>query len=427
MSSNAPSPYARSRRFEEQRWLLDGLIRQVGVDWDQGRSQYLAQACPVDAAADFARIRDRVRSFADIDREFAAAARRREALALAAHDEGRPVAQREHAFVASVLWGAAQWPLFGNTPLNLAYGERKVSCYERFVEHASRPVERIEIPFGSSSLPAYLHLPTSGSPPYPCVIQVGGMDSFKEHLVPIYGDRYLERGIARLTFDGPGQGESLSRGLWVTATNAIDAGRAVVGWAAGRPSLDPTRIGLAGVSFGSFWATQIAASVAGIAACATVMAIHEPGLRTLFEMASPTFKSRFMYMAGLADEPAFDRFAATLTLTDLAPDVRCPVLVVAGEEDDLSPIEHTWSLLARIRGPRELVLYQGERHGVAGGPAAAAGPSRDEVVVEWFADRFAGRPMGDRLRYVTTTGTVQDGPLDLDRPVAAAVAGRGPR
>src|SRR4051794_33955729 len=96
------------RRMREQRWLLDNVIRLVGPDWDQGRTRYLALACPLDAEGDFQRIRERVKKFADIDREFAAAARRRESLADAARAEGRAVAERDHAFTAAVLWGGAE-------------------------------------------------------------------------------------------------------------------------------------------------------------------------------------------------------------------------------------------------------------------------------------------------------------------------------
>jgi dienelactone hydrolase len=420
-------PYTRSRRLREQRWLLDNVIRLVGVDWDQGRSRYLAQACPPDAETDFGRVRERIRKFADIHREFAAAARRREGLADAAQAEGRAVAEREHAFVASILWGAAQWPLFGNTALNLAYGEHKVACYRRFIELAPHPVQRIEIPFGDGTLPAYLHLPRADGGPFPCVVQVGGMDSFKEHLVSLYGDRFLERGIARLAFDGPGQGESLTRGLWVTESNFGDAGRAVIDRLSRQPMIDPERIAVSGVSFGSYWACQVAAANPGLVACAVMMVVHEPAARTAFESASPTFKSRFMYMAGLDDEDAFDRFAERLDPVASASGIGMPLLVVAGEEDDLSPIEHTWALLEQAAGPRELVLYQGERHGIASGPAAGAGPIRDEVMAEWLADRLAGRPTQDRLRYVTTSGRVVDRPLTFDRSVVDVVAGIGPR
>ena len=132
-------------------------------------------------------------------------------------------------------------------------------------------------------------------------------------------------------------------------------------------------------------------------------------------------------MSGFTDEDAFDAFAADLTLDDAAAGIKSPFLIVAGEEDDVSPIEHSWALLAAISAPREFVLYQGERHGIGTGPASMLGPHRDEVVAEWFADRLAGRPMEDRLRYVTTSGAVETGPLEFDRGVDKVVAGRGPR
>ena len=420
--------YARSRRFSEQRWLVDAAIRLLTVDWDQGRSRYLAQPCGPDAEPDFARVRERVKKFADIHREFAAAARAREEAADAAAAAGDTAALRQHAFTAAVLWGGAQWPLFGNTPLNLAYGEHKVACYKSYIEVAPHPVERVEILFGDTTLPAYLHLPSTTEGPFPCIVQVGGMDSFKEHLVAMDSDPLLAAGVARLTFDGPGQGESVTRGLWVTATNYMDAGRAVVAWLRGRPDIDPARIGVSGVSFGSFWATQFAAAVDGLIGAAVMLVVHEGGMHDVFESVSPTFKSRFMYMSGYADdEEGFDKFARKMSLDPIAPDVRCPFLVVAGEEDDLSPIESTWGLLRRVSGPKRLLLYQGERHGISGGPAAMKGPDRDGAIVEWFLERVAGRELEDELHFVDTEGQVHRTPLFADDPIEDIVAGIAPR
>ena len=42
-------------------------------------------------------------------------------------------------------------------------------------------------------------------------------------------------------------------------------------------------------------------------ACVVRSVCHEPGVNTAFNMASPTFKLRFMYMAGFKDEGEFDK------------------------------------------------------------------------------------------------------------------------
>ena len=72
------------RRWTEQRWLLDNIIRSVGIDWDQPRTITYNTPCGPEANADFAGIRERVKKYADISPAFEAAARRREAKARAA-------------------------------------------------------------------------------------------------------------------------------------------------------------------------------------------------------------------------------------------------------------------------------------------------------------------------------------------------------
>jgi hypothetical protein len=57
---------ATTRRFAEQRWALDNIIRANGIDWDQPRSIYLSAPCGVEANADFAAIRARVQKMADV-------------------------------------------------------------------------------------------------------------------------------------------------------------------------------------------------------------------------------------------------------------------------------------------------------------------------------------------------------------------------
>src|SRR5213078_4243025 len=109
------------QRWTEQRWALDNVIRAVGIDWDQPRSFYLNAACGIEASADFAAIRERVKKHADIEPAFAATARRREAKARAAEADGSPVTARDNYFMAAIHWGSAQWARHDNDAQNLAY------------------------------------------------------------------------------------------------------------------------------------------------------------------------------------------------------------------------------------------------------------------------------------------------------------------
>src|ERR1700689_4301932 len=116
------------RRFDEQRWLIDNIIRANGIDWDQPRSLYIHLPCGIEANADFAGIRERVKKMADIGPAFAAVARRREAKANAAAQADRKVTARDNFFMAAVHWGAAQWPYDENDEPTSAITTRSASA-----------------------------------------------------------------------------------------------------------------------------------------------------------------------------------------------------------------------------------------------------------------------------------------------------------
>jgi len=189
------------------------------------------------------------------------------------------------------------------------------------------------------------------------------MDSAKEMLVSLYGDPILERGLAVLALDGPGQATCTLREIWVRPGDFPIATAAAIDWLEGRPEIDQSRIAVRGISMGSMWATQAAAHNDRIKACAVVYLCQEKGGPAIFGQASPTFKNRFMYMAGYDDEHEFDAAAPDLVTVDgLGKLIRCPYLAIGGEDDELTALEPTFTLLDDISAPKELMLLQGERH-----------------------------------------------------------------
>jgi len=395
------------RRWTAQRWALDNVLRSVGIDWDQPRSFYLNAACGIEGCADFAAIRERVKKYADIEPAFANTARRREAKARAAEADGSPVTARDNYFMAAIHWGSAQWSRYQNDETNLAYNKSKRDCYTRYAALADHKIEPVMIPFKGKALPGWFHLPpnyTGGR--IPVVISFPGMDTYKEVFVALKGDRWLERGIAVLALDGPGQAECRVLGLTVSMGNWTAVGKAAVDWLMARPEIDPQRIGAFGNSFGSFFVTIVTASEPRIRACVANSNNLEPGFHAIFEEASPSYKKRFMYMAGFTDEDKFDAFRRTLTWEGHADKIRVPYLCVAGEWDELSPMVHTERMLKGMSNPRRLVVYQDARHAIGACPSVNLGPHPPTLVADWMAQRFAGLPMANERWYVDNTGAV---------------------
>lgn len=401
-----------TRRWTAQRWLIDNIIRANGIDWDQPRSVSYNAPCGPEANADFAAIRERVKKFADIGPAFETVARRREARAQAALDEGATVTARQNYFMAAIHYAAAQWPHDENNAANTMLNERKRDCYARYAELADHRVEAAWVPFQGKALPGWFHLPPGYSGGrLPAVWYIPGMDGFKEAGVSMYGDRWLSRGIAVLSLEGPGQYEAAVHGIRVTLPGWIEAGHAVCDWLSARAEIDPARIGVAGQSMGSFFGTIVAATEPRFSACAVAATCLEPGMHTIFEEACPTFKRRFMWMSGYTDEDAFDRFCQGLTWVGYADKVRTPYLCVAGEADELSPLEHTERLIATLAGPKRLVVYQDCRHSVGNVPATNLGPTPPVLTADWMQARFAAKPMTSERWYVQSNGRIVKTPL----------------
>ena len=202
-----------------------------------------------------------------------------------------------------------------------------------------------------------------------------------------------------LNIDGPGQSEAVLRGIRATADNFGRAGKAVMDWMIQRPEIDPDRIAVHGSSMGSFWVTQVAAYEPRFKAGVARLACHEPGFVTMFGKAPPTFKERYMWLTGYEDEAEFDEFAKTLTLKGEGAKIKFPYLMIAGSDDQLSPIEHTYDLFNEINAPKKLIVYEGENHGCTKYANEIA-----TLVADWIKDRLDGKPMKTEHIFVDTSG-----------------------
>ena len=204
-------------------------------------------------------------------------------------------------------------------------------------------------------------------------------------------------------------------GIYFSMQNWVETGKAVCDWLAKRPEIDMGKVVCSGTSFGTLFGTLLTAHEPRVSACAVISVCHEPGCHTIFEEASPTFKKRFMYMSGITDEAAFDKMRAGMTWEGHADKIKCPYLCVAGEFDELSPVEHSFRLVNAVKGPKRIVVYQEfaplGRQRAGGEPWAvpthfgrrlARRPRRRQIVSERALVRARHRPdRQEAARYIT--------------------------
>ena len=118
------------------------------------------------------------------------------------------------------------------------------------------PATRHEIPFDGSHLVGLLRLPVEGGP-HPTVLLIPGLDSTKEEFRDVER-AFLDRGMATFALDEPGQGEA----EWSLAIRPDweVVGAAVISYLQSLRDVDPTRVGVWGVSLGGFYAARLASA-----------------------------------------------------------------------------------------------------------------------------------------------------------------------
>src|SRR5215470_3778243 len=389
----------KMKRWREQRWLLDQVIQSRGIDWDQGRTGKILRNCRPGVQSDLQEVCRRIQKFVDISREFSRAAARREAQAGEAEAAGHFTEAREHYYVAACFYTNAMWAIYEDSnPQRSQWQEKKRACYDKFIRYAGRPIERVELPYNGKTIHAILHLPPDRKTAerVPCIMYIPGMDGVKEDN-PATGDPFLERGFAVLAIDGPGQGETREGGITCTASNYADAGKLACDYLVRRPEIDANRLGVMASSMGSYWAPRVVAEEKRFKACAVQGVCMEPGQYAIFNMSSPTFKLNYMYMSGYDDESAFDEFAKTLTLEGIGAKISCPYMIVAGEDDEHCDMKFVYGFMEEIRGPKLLVVYEGEKHSIKN-------PRARMLLINWLADRLAGKPFKSEKIRVETSG-----------------------
>ena len=137
-----------SRRFREQKWLLDSVIATIGLDWDLLRMSTVTAPIGFEGMGDWAVVASKAKRFDEISPAFEEVAAGREARAREAEENNNEVTARESYLVASIYYGVAQWPIDEINERNLALNARKLDCYARYAARAHHQVERVEISDG---------------------------------------------------------------------------------------------------------------------------------------------------------------------------------------------------------------------------------------------------------------------------------------
>lgn len=146
------------------------------------------------------------------------------------------------------------------------YSLTHAKCYERYLELSGYPGQYVEIPYENSFLPGHFYRSPVAGDKAPLLILTPGRDTFAEDTRWVY-DGAIRRGIHCLVYDGPGQGYALRLNDLRFRPDWENVVSPVVDFALTIPGIDPSRIGLMGLSFGGFLAPRAVAFEKRIKVC----------------------------------------------------------------------------------------------------------------------------------------------------------------
>ena len=230
--------------------------------------------------------------------------------------------------------------------------DKKFACYRRsmhcFVAGFERrypSITRVEVPYETTTLPAYFMRCDGASGKAPTVVLFDGFDLCKEVGVLWAGIELARRGINTLAIDGPGQGEALRLKNIPSRYDYEVAGTAAYDYVARRVDVDPKRVAIMAFSLGGYYAPRIAAFEKRYAACVAWGAqfdYHAVWVKRRKELESGGRKAssalfQLPWVLGARDMDEAIEKLKDWKLAGVAPRIECPTLVVHGLHDTLVP------------------------------------------------------------------------------------------
>jgi dienelactone hydrolase len=293
-----------------------------------------------------------------------------------AADAGSRLSAGEAWARATVAYHFAKFVWVVDPERSRAAADQAVAAMARVHEHLDPGAERVELPLDGGRVVGNLRRPPGEGQP-PLVLLVPGLDSTKEEFFKLESV-FLDRGMATLSMDGPGQGESgydlpIRPDYDVAVTAVLDA-------IAGRSDVDLERVGLLGVSLGGYYAPRVLAFEPRVKAGVGLSGPYR--FSDIWDTVPPQTRETFVAKSFASDDEEGRAKAAELDLGGVAERIEQPYLAVTGKLDRLIPWEQT-ERAAREAPNGVFLLHEDGNHGCANVPYKTR-----PVAADWLREQL---------------------------------------
>jgi dipeptidyl aminopeptidase/acylaminoacyl peptidase len=307
-----------------------------------------------------------------------------------------------HRFSAAHAYlRATNYYLFGErfrTPKDergLAVYRTAVNCFHKHVRLTDVKIEIVEVPFEGASLPGYfVHAQNKRAERSPCVVFFDGLDVTKETQYMRGVTDLIKRGINVLVMDGPATGEAIRFRKLYLRHDYEAAGSACIDYLEKRPEVDAKRIGIIAISLGGYYAPRCASMDPRFAACVAWGAIWDyyatwkKRIDAQFKTALSVPGHHIMWILGVNSLEEALKKLEPFRLDGVVQKMRCPFLIVHGDNDEQVPVSDARKLYEASGSPdKTLRVFTAEE----GGTQHCQRDYLTLVVAEmwdWFEDKL---------------------------------------
>ncbi len=315
--------------------------------------RFVANGVPL---SDFEQVTAGCERWKDWCSAWSARAAQHEELGVQALAQGYKLSAGAHFTRAGVCYHFGKFLFVNDLAQMKAAHTKAVECRNRALPLIAPPGERVAIAYEGKFLYGNLRKPAGVAKP-PVVVMCMGLDSAKEEMDD-YENRFLNRGLATFAFDGPGQGEGeYDFALCPEYEKPV---KAVIDCLEKRMDIDSSAIGIWGVSLGGYFAPRATCFEKRIKACVALSGAYQRSSN--FDGRPVINVEAFRVRSKSVNLEEAGRVALRMSLAGIAKNISCPIYLVAGTKDRLTPHTAAEKLAAEVSGPCVLSVIEGGNH-----------------------------------------------------------------
>ena len=261
--------------------------------------------------------------------------------------------------------------IYGKLLASYSHG---IQLYDNFT------AEKVEIPFKNSKMSGWMLIPKQASKDVPVIVATGGLTGFKEEVHTV-AMSLINRGMAVLLIDGPGQGESLYFNKCYLEIEHEEAYDVLFDYVLNRNDVG-NKIGIFGASFGGYLVVRIAGLLSPkLAGCVSRGGSYNPQeMIPVYPFSLEKLAIRFGKDKEYVEKNLLDK----MSMQGIAEKITCPLLIIHNEQDPLFDVEGVKRTYAEAASTDKTIkIYPGLDH-----CATFDDTEVHRYFVDWFADRL---------------------------------------